>query len=88
MQALQTTSPQTAEEFKKDINDYVTKSGLSDYFAEGDDFLQAVAEKAVRLKDDPSNPLRTDDDIRNLTRLALYRPVIYCGEFTNENLWV
>jgi len=62
----------TAEEFKKNINDYVTQSGLGEYFAEGDDFLQAVAEKAVKLKDDPSNPLRTDEDICNLTRLALY----------------
>jgi len=41
---------------------------LGEYFAEDDPFLQTVAEKGTRLKEDPSNLLRTDKDIRNLQK--------------------
>lgn len=78
--ALGTQGPQTVEEFKKDIGRYVNETGLSEYFAEDDPFLESVAEKAASLREDPSNPLRTDDDIRNLTKLALYQPVLYCDD--------
>jgi hypothetical protein len=46
----------------------VTETGLGEYFAEDDLFLQTIAEEATRLKEDLSNLLRTDEDIRNLQK--------------------
>ncbi|PCG89020.1 Hypothetical protein PENO1_107010 [Penicillium occitanis (nom. inval.)] len=74
-------NPQTVQDFKENINEFLKETGMNDFFAEDDDFLDQVARKAVKLKTDPSTTLKRPDDIKNLTRLALYQPVIYCGEF-------
>lgn len=74
--------PETVDDFKDAIEDFVTHQNpeLSAFFAPGNDFFQKVAEKAVELKDDPNNHLKTPDQIKDLTRLALYQPILYCGK--------
>lgn len=75
--------PKTVDEFKASIDKYVTDSGLGQFFGSNPRFLQEVPEKATRLRKDPNNNLTREDQIRDLTRLALYQPVLYCGEISS-----
>ncbi|ETW77755.1 hypothetical protein HETIRDRAFT_11852, partial [Heterobasidion irregulare TC 32-1] len=72
--------PRTAEEFKESLNTYVKDSGLEKFFARDDPFLQTLAEKAAALRDDSTTFLGKPDNIKHLTRLSLYQPVIYCDD--------
>jgi hypothetical protein len=74
-QSLQ--DPRPVEQFKKDMRDYIDETNLSRFFPPGNQFLEQVVEKAVELDAYPNNNL----DVRDLTRLALYQPVLYCGTF-------
>ena len=74
-QGLQDRRP--VEQFKTDMRDYINKTKLSRFFPPGNRFLEKVVEKAVELDENPNNTL----DVRDLTRLALYQPVLYCGTF-------
>lgn len=71
-------NPQTAQDFQSNIKQYVADTKMNDFFQD-DTFLNKVAEKAVKLKTDPSTSLKRLDDIKDLTRLALFQSVIYCG---------
>jgi hypothetical protein len=72
--------PKTVDDFKQNINTYVEDSGLGQFFSGNKVFLQTVAEKAVELKQDPTNLLTEENQIRDLTTLALYQVVIFGGE--------
>ncbi|KAJ3559589.1 hypothetical protein NM688_g263 [Phlebia brevispora] len=72
--------PQTPKEFVANLNNFVEESGLDKFFAPGDRFLQNLAEKATALRNDPTTNLGTTENIRRLTRLSLYQPVIYCDD--------
>jgi hypothetical protein len=76
-------NPQTVKDFKENINEFLKETQMNDFFAEDDDFLDQVAKKAIKLKTDPSTTLKRPEDIKNLTRLALYQPVLYCGKLKN-----
>lgn len=71
-------NPQTAQDFQLNIKEYIADTNMNDFFQD-DTFLKKVAEKAVKLKTDPSTTLKSLDDIKDLTRLALFQSVIYCG---------
>lgn len=71
-------NPQTVQDFQLNIKQYIADTKMNDFFQD-DTFLQKVAEKAVKLKTDPSTTLKSLDDIKDLTRLALFQSVIYCG---------
>ena len=43
-------------------------------------YPEAQNGKAVEIKNDPTNVLKTPDQIRDLTTLALYQPILYCGK--------
>ncbi|KAK2591378.1 hypothetical protein QQS21_010922 [Conoideocrella luteorostrata] len=73
-------NPQTVDDFKNGVEKYVQDSGLGQFFAPGNDYLQKVAEKAIELKDDPRNHLKKPEQIKGLVRLALYQPVFYCDD--------
>ncbi|MCJ1426283.1 hypothetical protein MMC29_004186 [Sticta canariensis] len=73
-------NPQTKADFKTNINSYVAKNGLDKFFPPGDKYIEELAAKAVELKNDPSNPLSSVDQIRDLTSLAMYQPVLYCDD--------
>ncbi|THH06245.1 hypothetical protein EW146_g9674 [Bondarzewia mesenterica] len=72
--------PHTVEEFKDSLNTYVADSGLEKFFGRDDPFLQTLAENAAALRDDNTTFLGKPENIRHLTRLALYQPVIYCDD--------
>lgn len=74
------------DDFKKNIESFVVNKNpeLSSFFAPGNDFFQRVAEKAVELKEDPNNHLKSPDQINDLTRLALYQPILYCGKHSKH----
>ncbi|CAG9949194.1 unnamed protein product, partial [Clonostachys rosea f. rosea IK726] len=72
--------PTTADDFKREIDQYVKDSDLGQFFAPGNDYLNKVAEKAIELKDDPRNHLKKPEQIKGLVRLALYQPVFYCDD--------
>ncbi|KAK2882523.1 hypothetical protein FQN49_000249 [Arthroderma sp. PD_2] len=62
------------EEFKKGAKDFIKENNLNKFFPPNDPFLQTVVDRAVDLDANPDNTLDTKD----LTRLALYQPVLYC----------
>ncbi|KAI0389630.1 hypothetical protein F5Y17DRAFT_113296 [Xylariaceae sp. FL0594] len=73
-------NPTTVDDFKNAIDQYVTDFDLGQFFSEGNDYIQKVAEKAVALKDDPNNHLKKPEQVRGLVQLALYQPVFYCDD--------
>ncbi|KAF9636424.1 hypothetical protein BFW01_g7320 [Lasiodiplodia theobromae] len=75
-------NPETVDDFKKNIDNFVRIESpeLSAFFKPKNDFFQKVAEKAVELKEDPNNHLKAPSQISDLTRLALYQPILYCDD--------
>ncbi|KFA52185.1 hypothetical protein S40293_00520 [Stachybotrys chartarum IBT 40293] len=78
--AAEIGQPTTVEDFKQSINTYVEDSGLGQFFAGNPEFLQGIAEKAAELRQDPNNLLTEEDQIRDLTTLALYKPIFFCDD--------
>jgi hypothetical protein len=62
------------------LDQYISDSGLMVFFRPNDTFPKRVAEKAAELKDDPNNILDGPEQIQDLSRLALYQLVFYCGK--------
>lgn len=56
------------------MNNYIKDAHLEKFFKD-DKFLNNVITKAVDMEEDP----KTKVNVRDLTRLALYQPVLYCG---------
>ena len=72
-------NPKTVKDFKQNLDIIVHESGLGKLYPPDHPYLHEVAARAVKLKDDPNNPLNSPEQIGTLTRLALYQPVLYCG---------
>jgi hypothetical protein len=72
--------PETAADFKDNLDKTVRDKGLDKFFPSGDPFLNEVAENAAKLKNDPNNLLKQPSQIQDLSNLALYQPVLYCGK--------
>ncbi|KAL7909354.1 ankyrin repeat-containing domain protein [Trichoderma velutinum] len=70
----------SAEAFKQEMRDYIKKAHLDQFFKD-DKFLDHVITKAVDLEADP----KTTFNVRDLTRLALYQPVLYCDDSGSMN---
>ncbi|UKZ77550.1 hypothetical protein TrVFT333_005273 [Trichoderma virens FT-333] len=71
----------TAEAFKTEMHNYIKKAHLDQFFKD-DTFLEHVITKAVDLEADP----KTTVNVQDLTRLALYQPVLYCDDSGSMNL--
>ncbi|EFR05211.1 hypothetical protein MGYG_08225 [Nannizzia gypsea CBS 118893] len=69
------------EEFKKDAKEFIKENKLNEFFPPNDPFLQTVVDKATELEASPDNTLDTKD----LARLALYQPVMYCDDSGSMN---
>jgi len=79
---------QTIGEFKNFLNEEVKSGKFEKFFSPNDPFLQTLAVKANALKDDPTTDLGNPENIKRLTQVSLYRPVIYCddsGSMKKEN---
>ncbi|KAF2962978.1 hypothetical protein GQX73_g10592 [Xylaria multiplex] len=69
-------NPQTAKDFKQNLDIIIKESGLSGFFSES--YLEEVAAKAATLRNDENNLLREPGQVTSLTKLALYQPVLFC----------
>ncbi|KAI0408338.1 hypothetical protein F4802DRAFT_604987 [Xylaria palmicola] len=78
--------PQTAADFKKNLENAVKRGGLDRFFPPGDPYLQQVADKAFQLKNDPNNNLKDPRQVDGLAKLALYQPILYCDD--SWSMWV
>ncbi|TGJ81732.1 hypothetical protein E0Z10_g7027 [Xylaria hypoxylon] len=78
--------PQTAADFKNNLDNAVKRGGLDRFFPPDDPYLQQVADKAFQLKNDPKNLLNTPRQIDGLSKLALYQPILYCDD--SWSMWV
>ncbi len=76
----------TAEEFQASMMQFIGDTGLDYFFQEGDDILKTIASKAVELQGKEDNLLKQAKDIQDITKLALYQPVFYCGEFKHKHV--
>ena len=68
------------------MNDEVQQERFGKFFSPDDPFLAKLAEKASALRDDPTTDLGKPENIRRLTQLSLYHPVIYCDDSTSMTL--
>ncbi|GAP91254.1 putative ankyrin repeat protein [Rosellinia necatrix] len=78
--------PQTVADFKNNLENAVKRGGLERFFPPGDPYLQQVAEKAFKLKNDPKNLLNKPKQVDGLAKLALYQPILYCDD--SWSMWV
>ena len=65
------------------LNDEVQQRNFGKFFSPNDPFLTNLAENANALREDPTTDLGKPENIKRLTRLSLYRPVIYCDDSTS-----
>ncbi|KAL6868589.1 hypothetical protein J3F83DRAFT_704675 [Trichoderma novae-zelandiae] len=67
----------TEKRFREEMSKYIKKAHLDQFFRKDKEgFLDDVIRKAVELEDDPK---RTADP-KDLIRLALFQPVLYCDD--------
>ena len=83
---LEEVEPKTVPEFQAYLNSEVQQGKFGMFFSPNDPFLATLAEKANALKDDPTTDLGRPENIKRLTQLSLYHPVIYCDDSTSMTL--
>ena len=83
---LEEVEPKTVAEFQTFLNNEVQQGKFGKFFAPDDPFLATLAEKANALKDDPTTDLGNPENIKRLTQLSLYHPVIYCDDSSSMTL--
>ncbi|KAJ5948647.1 hypothetical protein N7454_001954 [Penicillium verhagenii] len=76
----QITSPHTAEEFKANLDNFITAKGLEDFYPPGSEYVAQVATNAARILQDSSFPGATPRNVTIVSRQALYKPVLYCDD--------
>ncbi|KAH7907159.1 hypothetical protein BJ138DRAFT_1014962 [Hygrophoropsis aurantiaca] len=59
------------------LDEYIADTGLDQFFKPGDPFLQNLAKKAAGLTESPYDD---PENVKRLTTLSLYQPVIYCDD--------
>ncbi|KAG9052349.1 hypothetical protein FS842_010001 [Serendipita sp. 407] len=74
------TKATTVKELTASLDNYVQDTGLKKFFAPGDSFLQNLATKAANLRGDKTTRLGEPENLKRLTVLSLYQPVIYCDD--------
>ncbi|KAK6523361.1 hypothetical protein TWF281_001341 [Arthrobotrys megalospora] len=67
---------ESVAEFKKGIDEYITKTKLDRFFPPDSPFLKTVVRKALYLEQDPDNTL----DVKDLTKLSLYQTILYLDD--------
>ena len=71
------------DEVQDFLNDEIQQRNLGKFFSPNDPFLTNLAENANALREDPTTDLGKPENIKCLTRLSLYHPVIYCDDSTS-----
>ena len=83
---LEEVEPKTVPEFQAYLNNEVQQGKFAKFFSPNEPFLETLAEKASALTEDPTTDLGESENIKRLTRLSLYHPVIYCDDSTSMTL--
>lgn len=76
----------TPQQFQASMMKFISETGLGFFFEEGDQFLEDVAKKAAELEGKVDEVLNSKEDIQDVTKLALYQPVFYCGKSNHDLL--
>ncbi|KAK1243895.1 hypothetical protein MKX08_002033 [Trichoderma sp. CBMAI-0020] len=76
----------THKEIHADITNFVHKSNLSSFFSNDSSYLYAIAEKAVKFRNQEESRARKDIYIQSIARLNLYQPVLYCDDSTSMRI--
>ncbi|KAJ6114927.1 hypothetical protein N7486_000705 [Penicillium sp. IBT 16267x] len=69
----------TADDFKKNVNEYVSGTKLERFFPRDSQCIQKLAEGLVAFKDSKS-PLNTPENLKGLIELNLYQTILYCDD--------
>ncbi|KAK2804009.1 hypothetical protein FQN50_006815, partial [Emmonsiellopsis sp. PD_5] len=64
-QEIEEREPETAADFKGNLEKVVNGEGLGRFFPPGSTYLNEVAQKAVSLKDDPNNLLKSPSQLKD-----------------------
>jgi hypothetical protein len=68
------------KKMQQDIDDFLVDTKMDDFFPKNDPFLKTLLEKAAQLKENPNTSFKSDENIKDLTKLSLYQPVIFCDD--------
>jgi hypothetical protein len=72
------------EDFKSNLNNFVNAKGLEDFYPDGNEYVAKVAEKAVKILNDPTFPGATPKNVTIMSHQALYQPILYCGKLESS----
>lgn len=61
------------------MTDFIGHMGLDDFYPANDPYVRELCKRAAALVDDITATLNTPEEVADLTKLALYDTVIYCG---------
>ncbi|KAK4458192.1 hypothetical protein QBC42DRAFT_186588 [Cladorrhinum samala] len=90
-QVNKTTEVQTAQQFIKNVDDYVKRNPVFATFfgKDNEDFIQELARKLVDLAKDSTSALGQPGVLPNTTQLTLYQQVIYYDDnsSTQKTKW-
>ncbi|TFY65255.1 hypothetical protein EVJ58_g2085 [Rhodofomes roseus] len=71
----------TARQVQEVISECIISSDLEANFSDNQVFLEAVTERAANLlPDDPHTFPITEENVRQITWLSMYQPIIYCDD--------
>ncbi|KAH9839076.1 uncharacterized protein C8Q71DRAFT_494285 [Rhodofomes roseus] len=71
----------TARQVQEVISECIISSELEANFSDNQVFLEAVTERATNLApDDPHTFPITEENVRRITWLSMYQPIIYCDD--------
>ncbi|PTB42249.1 hypothetical protein M441DRAFT_57030 [Trichoderma asperellum CBS 433.97] len=73
----------TPQDIQEDMNNHIEKIGLDSIFPKESPYTRILADNAMKLQDSKENLLNRVDDIRCITILNLYQPVLYCDDSTS-----
>lgn len=78
------SSPQDIQD---DMYDHIEKNNLGGFYPKDSDYVRTLANNAFDYKENKANLLNRDEEIRGITLLNLYQPVLYCGKFTLRSFY-
>ncbi|KAJ5748654.1 uncharacterized protein N7511_010350 [Penicillium nucicola] len=76
----QITNPRTAEEFKANLEDYISAKGLEDFYPVGSPDVAEIAENSARILKNSTVAGATPRNVTIMSRQGLYQPILYCDD--------
>ncbi|KUL81849.1 hypothetical protein ZTR_09744 [Talaromyces verruculosus] len=73
-------NPRTVEEFKANLESFITAKGLEDFYPTGSEYVAKVAANAAKILQYSAFPGATPRNVNIMSRQALYKPILYCDD--------